>query len=840
VLQAGSQLHDRYRVLRRIGRGGMGTVYEAVDTRLRNTVAVKQLEIAGAAADRAFEREAQLLAGLRHPVLPVVIDYFSAAHDAFLVMQYIEGEDLEQHLGRHQRPERDELVAWANALLDGLEYLHSRSPSIIHRDIKPSNVKRTPAGAVVLLDFGLAKGRLDADDTVTTTARDNSLYGFTLQYAPLEQIDGLGTDVRSDLFALGATLYHLATGAPPPTAVQRSMAIKNGVPDPLVPAHVIHPPVGLVLSAALVRAMALDPADRFSSAAEMRFALSTLGAPTVRPAEPVTSARRVDAALPSQVEVGRQTDMIVQVRFAESPRLGIEDWPTKRRPDQIEQSSEALHVTHLVDQATGQLLPARVRIKIASSDFVVDSDPEWLIEVPVDAYSKRIAFLLTPRRTGFCRVNIEVYALDSLFLGTVALEAEAVSAQVVEAAPSVAHMVLGSFARQAAAAAKPSRPAVSATADTVRIKITPELASAIADAKAPVPAPAQRNAMTAATMVGVPVPKAPSPAPTAAAASPPPSAVAASPPPPAPPVIVAPALASATLKASEPPPRASLASRLPMFGSAVAAILIAGLVFTVWPKFSSPLPETSSTPLPVTAPEPTASAPVTATPAASPPRSELVTPAAPAMPAPTEPPPAGNPRVVTRPPVTAPPGAAPRPATAPPATPTAPPRPVAEPAPAVIPPPAVVTPPPPPAAAPPPTAAPPPSAASSPPSPARPSPVPPPSPAPPPLAVPPPSAAPPSPPLAAPALVPSASGSSTRSMEAAKKLEQSGELAQALAEYERARQLLEADVTRLKEALQGGLVTPRRVEAAEATLVEATQSIARVRARLDAQTRRKK
>jgi serine/threonine protein kinase len=206
--------HDRYRVLRRIGRGGMGAVYEAVDTRLRNTVAVKQLEIAGAAADRAFEREAQLLAGLRHPVLPVVIDYFSAAQDAFLVMQYIEGEDLEQHLGRQQRPcEREEVIAWANALLDGLEYLHSRSPSIIHRDIKPSNVKRTPAGDVVLLDFGLAKGRLDTDDT---TARDNSLYGFTLQYAPLEQIDRLGTDVRSDLFALGATLYHLATGAPPP------------------------------------------------------------------------------------------------------------------------------------------------------------------------------------------------------------------------------------------------------------------------------------------------------------------------------------------------------------------------------------------------------------------------------------------------------------------------------------------------------------------------------------------------------------------------------------------------------------------------------------------------
>ena len=825
----------------------MGAVYEAVDTRLRNTVAVKQLEIAGAAADRAFEREAQLLAGLRHPVLPVVIDYFSAASDAFLVMQYIEGENLEDHLKRQSRPcSHDEVLAWANVLLDGLAYLHSRTPSIIHRDIKPANVKRTPTGDIVLLDFGLAKGRLDSDPTVSP---DSGLYGFTLQYAPPEQIDGHPTDVRSDLFALGATLYHLATGTPPPSALQRSMAVRNGARDPLVAADEIYPPVGPELSAALTRALQLDPADRFGSAAEMRAALSALGAPAVPRAEPTTAERRVDAALPTHVEVGRQTDLIVQVRFADSPLLGIEDWPTARRPERVEQQSEPLHVRHLVD-ATGRLLPARVRIRIVAADFAIEGDAERVIEVPVNDYSKRMAFLLTPQRAGYCRVNVEVYALDSLFLGTVAVEAEAVSAQVTEAVPTVAHVVLGTFARRAAAP-KSAASGVSATADTVRIKITPELAAAIA--APPVGAPAQRDMTTAATMLAAPVPMEPSPAPSSTVAvssvpatthvpPAPPRASATPDVPVAPPPVAAPSPAMSRVPvaapsatppmASAPPPRASFASRLPMFGSAAAAILLAGVVYTVWPQFSRSLntpPETSSTPTPTAAPAPTAAAPAAAPPPASP-----VPAAAPTTPA------AASTREALREAARAADASrqtsSPSPVNArPPAT---PPRstPTPDRVPALPRPAPVAAPPPPPAAAPLTPAA-PPAPAALPPSTA----APPPSPAAPPApAAPPPSPAAPPPSPAAPALAANAGGTgSARVMEAAKKLEQSGELAQALAEYERARQLLEVDVARLKEALQNGLVTPRRVEAAEAALNDATQSIARVRARLDAQRRKK-
>jgi serine/threonine protein kinase len=870
MLAASTQLHDRYRILRSIGSGGMGAVYEAVDLRLRNTVAVKQLSLGGEAADRAFEREAQLLAGLRHAILPVVIDYFADQGDRYLVMQYIEGEDFARYLERLQAPcPPDEVVTVANAVLTALAYLHAQTPPIIHRDIKPANLKRTPTGDVVLLDFGLAKGRLDTDPT-TVPADDKSSYGFTLKYAPPEQIDGRPTDARSDLFALGATLYHLAVGTAPPSALERMLCVTNGSADPLVAANIANPAVGAVLGATITRALQLDPAQRFASAGEMRFVMSTLTAPGVPRAEPTTAERRVDAALPTHVEVGRQTDLLVQVRFADSPLLGIEDWPTARRPEQVEQQSEPLQVTHLVDDATGRLMPARVRIRIVASDFTIEGEAERLVEVPVDDYSKRMAFLLTPHRAGYCRVNVEVYALDELFLGTVAVEAEAVSTQVAEPVPNVAHLVLGSFAQQKSAPPKPAPTAVSTTADTVRIKITPELAAALAERAAATPPPgepAKTDALvtppqTAASRVEAQPVETAAPTQMVAAAPPPPppipipaAAPAASARVPATPrdaratpkASASPPAPRATPKASEPPvPRASMSSRLPIIGSAAAAILIAGLVFTAWPKFSgsvsAPPADTSFTPAPTaSAPVPTpatSTAPATPSPASTPPAAE--TPAAFARPGATAPVPGNAPRpAVPAPSMPAPASEVPRPA------PVAAPQP---PPPSAAPPPAPPSTPAPPSAAPPPappstaalpTAAPPTATSPT----AAPPTAPPPTatsptatspPAPPPTA-PPASAA---PPVAAPsapapsAAAPSAGRSNAAQiLEAARKLEESGELAQALHEYERARQLVELDVARLNEAFRGGLVTRARVDAVEATLNEATQAIARLRSR---------
>lgn len=137
----------------------MGTVYEAIDLRLRNVVAVKQMTAAGFEADQAFEREAALLASLRHACLPVVIDYFIDQMGRFFVMQYIDGEDLSERLSRQQGPcSVQDVRSWALTLLTTLDYLHSHVPPVVHRDIKPSNLRVTARGELVLLDFGLAKG----------------------------------------------------------------------------------------------------------------------------------------------------------------------------------------------------------------------------------------------------------------------------------------------------------------------------------------------------------------------------------------------------------------------------------------------------------------------------------------------------------------------------------------------------------------------------------------------------------------------------------------------------------------------------------------------------------
>jgi len=430
----GTLLNQRYRIMRPLGKGGMGAVYEAVDLRLNNTVAVKHMTAEGAGANRAFEREARLLASLRYPALPVVIDHFTESAGQFLVMQYIEGEDLAHALSRSNKPFNErELVRCAVALAGALAYLHGGDPPIIHRDLKPHNIKRTPAGEYVLLDFGLATGSRDSDSTVAAGGR--SIYGYTPQYSPPEQIDGLRTDQRSDIFAFGATLFHLATALPPPPARERRRVLESGTPDPLAERLVATAGLEPRLRAVIARALALDPRDRFQSASEiLALLVGNHVAPRSEPASEVLSdRRRVDAALPSQAEVRRAIDLIVQVRFANSPILAIEDWPSRRKPDRIEQASETLDVRYPTNPDTGELLPARLRIRIVTPDFVVTGTSDHLVDVPPRDYSKRLAFLLTPVRPGFCRVNVEVFAVDAALLGMIAIETEALEGAAVVA-----------------------------------------------------------------------------------------------------------------------------------------------------------------------------------------------------------------------------------------------------------------------------------------------------------------------------------------------------------------------------------------------------------------------
>lgn len=260
-------LQSRYRIVRRMGSGGMGAVYEAIDRRLNITVALKESFASDHRLRRQFAREAHLLAKLNHPALPRVTDYFTESNRVFLVMQFIPGPDLAEIISRKRGPfPRQEVIGWADQILNALIYLHAPEHQIVHRDIKPHNLKIRAGGQIALLDFGLAK----SDMTETSVNSRRSVFGFTRRYSPPEQIQDLGTSPRSDIYALGATLYYLFTGVKPPDAITRLTVLAEGKLDPLRPAHEVYGEVGSDIGLILNRAMALNPDDRCGSAEEFR------------------------------------------------------------------------------------------------------------------------------------------------------------------------------------------------------------------------------------------------------------------------------------------------------------------------------------------------------------------------------------------------------------------------------------------------------------------------------------------------------------------------------------------------------------------------------------------
>jgi serine/threonine protein kinase len=304
-------LQERYVIERLISQGGMGAVYQALDQRLGHTVALKHILVGESRMRKAFEREARLLAGLRHNALPVVSDHFTEGKDQFLVMQYIPGDDIgmlleRQHTMFTSREAMFQVLAWADQLLDLLDYLHSHNPPIIHRDIKPQNLKITPRGELVLLDFGLAKGAIN---TKITSMTGLSLRAYTTQYAPLEQIQGTGTEARSDLYSLGATLYHVLTGEAPPNALTRAAAVLARQSDPLRPANQLNPNIQPTLAAILQQAMAHGLSKRFATAGAMRSALRM-----VRQTSPTSASNPMDSG-------GQQTIVVSSTSDVSTPRL---------------------------------------------------------------------------------------------------------------------------------------------------------------------------------------------------------------------------------------------------------------------------------------------------------------------------------------------------------------------------------------------------------------------------------------------------------------------------------------------------------------------------------------
>lgn len=275
ILSPDSLIQKRYLIVRLIAQGGMGAVYKASDQQTKKTVALKQSLVSDPQFNKAFEREARMLSRLRHPVLPIVSDYFTEESGQFLVMQFIPGDDLGTLLERQAQKFLTAnaipwVMSWAEQLLEALDYLHKQEYPIIHRDLKPQNLKLTSRGEIRLLDFGLAKSAADH----TKHSMVQSVRGYTPQYASLEQIQGTGTEPCSDLYSLAATLYHMLTGTPPVDALERVASVLSGRPDPLQPAHELNALVSPEISSILQQSMELEKKHRFETAQAMRTALS--------------------------------------------------------------------------------------------------------------------------------------------------------------------------------------------------------------------------------------------------------------------------------------------------------------------------------------------------------------------------------------------------------------------------------------------------------------------------------------------------------------------------------------------------------------------------------------
>ena len=261
TLEKDSILLNRYRIVEILGQGGMGSVYRAIDENLGVHVALKENLFTTDEYSRQFRLEAVILANLRHPNLPRVSDHIVLDDEGqYLVMDFIEGEDLRFRMERLGMLTEDDAVYIGAAICDALLYLHTRKPPILHRDIKPGNVKITPDGHIYLVDFGLAKVYQSASQATTTGAR-----AMTPGYSPPEQYGTARTDPRTDIYSLGATLYAALTGVIPEDGLARAMDNAD-----LTSLRKRNPKVSKKLATAIEKAMAVDPSDRFQTAEEFK------------------------------------------------------------------------------------------------------------------------------------------------------------------------------------------------------------------------------------------------------------------------------------------------------------------------------------------------------------------------------------------------------------------------------------------------------------------------------------------------------------------------------------------------------------------------------------------
>jgi len=341
-------LHNRYLILRKIGQGGMGAVYQATDTVSHRACAIKEMSQGGLSPEeltqalQSFRFEAETLTRLSHPNLPKVYDQFSEQSRHYVVMDYIDGETLEERLAHAQGPLPESVVlGYAEQLCSVLEYLHSQRPPIIFRDLKPGNIMVTRDNQVKLIDFGIARVFR------STKTHDTQVLG-TPGFAPPEQYGRAQTDARSDLYALGVTLYQLLTHYDPSTT-----------PFQLPPLRSLNPNVSPRVEAAITRAISLSRDDRQASIAEFRAEL--LGSPTTatRPRQAATSQPALHAQ-PAALNFGavpasQPRTMTITIKSNEDREATVHPlvpWVSVDRRH-VRGKSAALQVTVIPEQATG-------------------------------------------------------------------------------------------------------------------------------------------------------------------------------------------------------------------------------------------------------------------------------------------------------------------------------------------------------------------------------------------------------------------------------------------------------------------------------------------------------
>src|SRR5208282_3071921 len=257
-LEAGTVLQGRYQIQRLLGGGGMGMVYLARDQRLANrSCAIKEMvdhfidPNQRLEANEYFAREADTLAQLKHQAIPAITDRFDARNRHYLVMEYVEGRNLEEELAALGHPLDEGLaIEIARQLCEVLAYLHTFTPPIVYRDMKPSNVMLTPRGKVMLIDFGIAR--------LFKVASKGTMIG-TLGFAPPEQYQGQ-VDPRSDIYSLGATLHYVLTGRDP----------EKFPPFSFPPIRSLRADLSVNLAGAIDRALSYNADGRPHSAGEFR------------------------------------------------------------------------------------------------------------------------------------------------------------------------------------------------------------------------------------------------------------------------------------------------------------------------------------------------------------------------------------------------------------------------------------------------------------------------------------------------------------------------------------------------------------------------------------------